>query len=224
MAKYFWKARRQTMPQEEDNSRPAKAHQREHTRTRKLLCNGKFYVRRICLALNSVLKPCAPPESNIIVDCEAWTRHLSREVALKDRRFNFSSAGVVREQANGGATLESYFDSHNCANCYAQTSFLFCEKCTSHPQSLHSNVMFRVAEAERRCTFLSDKCSSCAGKCGSQVVHAAQLIGIGRSGHDGHGGVQCTSLDCPVYFARRRAATQLRQATLMRDALVSRSF
>lgn len=211
IAKQFWKKRgnepavlrRPQLAQKQADSLLKRNRQ-------KYILNGRFYVNRIAKALDSILKLCGHG-NGIVVDCHTWTKRLAQEVVIRNRRFNFGALpGSLQHVAHQGATLDSYFESHNCANCFAQTSLLFCEECRYHPQSLHANVMLRLANAQRSAALLASRCSACADCCASRAV--------GDGGSD-FGGMRCSSLDCPVLYARCRAFDQLRFASLSSAAL-----
>ena len=210
IAKQFWKERgnEPTAPQRRLSAQKQSDSSQKSFR-QKYILNGRFYVNRITKALDSILKLCGQG-NGIVVDCNAWTRRLAQEVVIRNRRFNFGASSEQLHGTHQGATLDSYFESHNCANCFAQTSLLFCEECRSHPQSLRANVMLRLANSERSAALLASRCSACADYRASTT--------IGDHGTE-FGGMRCSSLDCPALYARRRALNQLRFASLSSSAL-----
>jgi len=222
MAKAYWKShggRPSHGPAPSARKKKESAQSRAARMRQKYVLNGRFYVNRISKALDSILKLCG--NENNTVDCEAWTRYLDRSLAARHRRFNFAAFGrtLNGQNTHHGSTLESYFESHNCANCFAQTSDLFCSDCLAHPQSLRVNVTNRLSTTQRKAQQIAARCCACTGAEPPRFVDPGQLVGKFASGPGDTGSGMCTSLDCPALYARRRTAVQLRLATLTARAL-----
>jgi DNA polymerase zeta len=179
----------------------------------KYIPNGLFYVRRINQALDSILRLCKN------TDCYEWTKNLGRQVATRNRRFNLNALQqAARTAGNPTGTIDGWAHTLDCANCFRKTNNLFCDECLEDEQALHANAMYRLSQAQNVAALRAAQCSACAERGAPRVVEEMHLVGAQRSFACG-GGVLCVSLDCPAYYARLRAAAQLRFAALASSGL-----
>lgn len=98
--------------------------------------------------------------------------------------------------AGGSSTIDRYYLSRHCAVCDDLTRVAepLCEKCRSQPQMAAAVLGARTARIERQHAHLVRLCLHCGG-------------GGGRNAE--HGGIVCDSLECGLYYERRKVAHEL---------------
>ncbi len=115
--------------------------------------------------------------------------------------------------------MEHYYLSRHCAVCDELTlpSQPLCERCVAAPQLSAAALLARVARLERQHTHVVRMCLHCGG--GGEVC-TANMEGIGGEKVVADGGVVCESLDCGVFFERRKLSHELRAMSAMADESV----
>eukprot|EP00850_Spirogloea_muscicola_P022205 SM000282S10608 [mRNA] locus=s282:114607:126097:- [translate_table: standard] len=98
--------------------------------------------------------------------------------------------------ARAKSTIDQYYLSRRCATCAELTraSQQVCSSCRSEPQIVAAILTGRAAKLEREYAHLAALCKHCGGWAGSV------------------GGVACISLDCRVFFERKKTHSEF-QAT-----------
>eukprot|EP00850_Spirogloea_muscicola_P013421 SM000091S24579 [mRNA] locus=s91:158707:170125:- [translate_table: standard] len=98
--------------------------------------------------------------------------------------------------ARAKSTIDQYYLSRRCATCAELTraSQQVCSSCRSEPQIVAAILAGRAAKLEREYAHLAALCKHCGGGAGSV------------------GGVACISLDCRVFFERKKTQSEF-QAT-----------
>ena len=98
--------------------------------------------------------------------------------------------------AGGLSTIDSYYLSRHCAVCDALTRVdqPLCEKCLGEPQMAVGVLGSRTARLERQHQQLVRLCLHCGG---------------GGGGDPLGGGVVCESLDCGVFYERKKSWREL---------------
>ena len=149
--------------------------------------------------------------------------------------------GTGAGRGNGGATIDAHFNSRKCAACGELTrpNKVACSACASTPSAAAATATVfgrRAAALESAAHRISAVCVSCQG-CGGATgcplprtrprntdaddrttPDGGVLINAGRRGV--WGSVECESLDCPVYFERRRVEQERADAEATFEAFV----
>jgi DNA polymerase zeta len=105
------------------------------------------------------------------------------------------SAAPAAAVAARGAGIDAYFSSRHCIACDSLTkpNAPLCDRCRhDRPQAAAATLQARVAVLRRRHAALVRLCLHCGG-------------GGGDAAACGPGGVVCDSLDCGVFYERRKA-------------------
>ena len=119
-----------------------------------------------------------------------------------------SNTGVInyaKAAAIGGLTIERFYLSRHCAVCDELThaSKPLCEKCLSEPQIAAAVLGARCNRLGRQYAHLVRVCGACGGGGGNNVEE---------------GGIVCDSLDCGVFFERRKVWQEMTAATALAEA------
>jgi DNA polymerase zeta len=112
-------------------------------------------------------------------------------------------------RGGGAATIDTFYLSRHCAVCDGLTlrDRPLCDDCLARPQLAAAVLAARWNRLERQHVQLARVCVGCGGG------------GSGGGGHAaGQGGVVCDSLDCGVYFERRKVWFELRAARALAEA------
>ena len=90
-----------------------------------------------------------------------------------------------------GATIDGYYLSRHCAVCGELTKppRVVCDDCGDSPMA-SATLAWRAARLEHRAAAMAAICAGCGGG-------------------GGGGDIECDSLDCPVYFERRKVDAEL---------------
>jgi len=134
-------------------------------------------------------------------DVPAWLRELPAATRARYQPFGGAGNGAGAGAGAGAArTMDAYLISRHCAVCGELTSSarVVCEGCAAAPPMAVAALGWRAARLERVAHGLHAVCASCGG--------------------GGGGGVECVSLDCPVYFERRKLHFELEGAKSYFDA------
>ncbi len=134
-------------------------------------------------------------------DARAWFAEMPRpRRAPAPRRAGALGGGGGGGGGGAGATLERFYLSRHCAACDALTRAhaLLCAACAAAPQLAAATLASRAGRLGARHAALARLCGECGG---------------GGGGLAAEGGVVCDSIDCGVFFERRRTAHELRAAT-----------
>lgn len=135
--------------------------------------------------------------------------------------------------------IEQHFLSSHCAVCDEQTlpSHPLCPRCVGNPRHVVAVLMARTARLERQHAHMVRMCLHCGGGGGGeksgvpgggrvamgsseQISRRYGQVSTGETGQDslaavasglcaGAGNVVCESLDCGVYFERRKLVSEL---------------
>jgi DNA polymerase zeta len=112
---------------------------------------------------------------------------------------------VPSAAAGGSHTIDSYYLSQHCAACDGLTRAgePLCGACRAAPQAAGALLLSRAARLERQSQALVRLCLHCGGGGGGGGGEPPAAGGWGEE--VGDGGVACDSLDCGVFFERRKA-------------------
>ena len=132
-------------------------------------------------------------------DVGAWYRELPpppREPPTKRLLANPHAATSSKQ------TVDAYYLSSHCAVCGEMTTGtrVVCAACEDEPATTTATLRARAAEAETRAEHLAATCRTCGG-CGGGVGVGSSAAGDGGRGNEA---IECRSLDCPVYYERRK--------------------
>lgn len=114
--------------------------------------------------------------------------------------LNYSKAA-----AGSALTIERFYLSRHCAVCDELThaSKPLCEKCLEDPQIAAAVLAARCNRLGRQYSHLVRVCGACGGGGGANIEE---------------GGIVCDSLDCGVFFERRKVWQELTAATALGEA------
>lgn len=106
------------------------------------------------------------------------------------------------------ATIDRYYLSRHCAVCDDLTHATkpLCERCTGQPQLAAAVLAARWGRLERQHAQVVRLCAHCGG-------------GGGRAAAEG--GIVCDSLDCGLYYERRKLAAELAAVAALAEAGLS---
>ncbi len=129
-------------------------------------------------------------------DARAWFAEMPRPRRAPAPRRAGALAGAG---AGAGATLERFYLSRHCAACDALTRVHapLCAACAAAPQLAAATLAARAGRLGARHAALARLCGECGG---------------GGGGLAAEGGVVCDSINCGVFFERRRTAHEVRAA------------
>lgn len=192
-----------------------------------LRLNDKYYcTKQIVPALHRCL-------SLVGADVHAWLAQLPPPPRATPAK-RFAATGAVQlfggmggvgggGGGGGGTTIDSFYLSRHCAVCGELTTStrVVCEGCAAAPPMAAVVLAWRAARLEQSAQRLAAVCVNCGGGgggvgCGGGQAggrgggHGGGSGGGGGGGGDvggmgvGGGSVECVSLDCPVYFERRK--------------------
>eukprot|EP00898_Chlorokybus_atmophyticus_P008072 jgi/Chlat1/8266/Chrsp78S07693 len=144
-------------------------------------------------------------------DVRAWYNNMPRAMraaptkrlastAFLDNYTNMDNNNNHSNKRGGGergATIDHFYLSRHCAVCgeVASGGQLVCSKCAAEPHVTMTTLTRRAAELEQRYAATVTVCAHCGGADGR---HAGRIV--------------CDSLDCGVYFLRRKLVGEARTA------------
>lgn len=110
-----------------------------------------------------------------------------------------------KRQFDRTATIDTFYLSRHCVCCDGLTRINdpLCESCKNDPQIVAAVLPARVNRSERQYVNMVRLCSACGG-------------GGGLPSPDG--GIVCASLDCGIYFERRKVWHELQTARAVANA------
>jgi hypothetical protein len=182
-------------------------------------------------------------------DVSAWLREPAALASANDfakRAFAaplaspFGSSSVfenARKHQSARRNIDQFFLSVRCAVCGELTEAprIVCVACASSPGAAAATLAWRAAALERDAAKLARVCLGCGGGGGAVTPAGFAFRGCGEfiSGGDpgkGHarevslsvGAVECVSLDCALFYRRRKTETELRAAAAHVDAAFQR--
>ena len=163
-----------------------------------------YIKKQIIPALDRVL-------SLVGADCRRWFRGMSkvdRSLPQKRTLAGFAIGGPLGgcESSSGpSGTIEAYFLSRHCAVCDGETAVnqTVCHACSANPQATVAMLEARAAALERAAGKAMAVCHACGGGGGS------------ASGLDN---MVCVSLDCALFFERRKLEHEFSTARALADA------
>lgn len=129
---------------------------------------------------------------------------------------------MTRGGARSRGTIDRYYLSRHCAVCDGLTSAArpLCDECIAQPDRAIATLAIRVARLERQHARLVRICAACGG--GGASDASLRMLGAGGSARGPLlvpcGGVACESLDCGVYFERRKTGQELAAAQALLGA------
>jgi len=121
-----------------------------------------------------------------------------------------AAAGAL---AGGSRNINSFYLSQHCAACDGLTRMneTLCERCRDAPQLSGALLSARAARLERQHLHLVRLCLHCGGGGGGTGAGGGGGgVGRGLVYEIGDGGVACDSLDCGVFFERRKVRQEAR--------------
>ena len=143
----------------------------------------------------------------------------------------------ARKHQSARRNIDQFFLSVRCAVCGELTEAprIVCVACASSPGAAAATLAWRAAALERDAAKLARVCLGCGGGGGAVTPAGFAFRGCGEfiSGGDpgkGHarevslsvGAVECVSLDCALFYRRRKTETELRAAAAHVDAAFQR--
>jgi DNA polymerase zeta len=182
-------------------------------------------------------------------DVSAWLREPAALASANDfakRAFaaplasTFGSSSPfenARKHQSARRNIDQFFLSVRCAVCGELTEAprIVCVACASSPGAAAATLAWRAAALERDAAKLARVCLGCGGGGGAVTPAGFAFRGCGEfiSGGDpgkGHarevslsvGAVECVSLDCALFYRRRKTETELRAAAAHVDAAFQR--
>lgn len=113
-----------------------------------------------------------------------------------------------RGRMAGGNTIDRFYLSRHCAVCddLTHVNRPICDKCAENRQLVAAVLLARRHRLEKQYMQLVRVCLGCGGGGGNSAFTA----------HDG--GIVCDSLDCGVYFERRKIWYELKAGKMLLDA------
>lgn len=108
-----------------------------------------------------------------------------------------------------GTTIDHYYLSRHCAVCdeLTRVNQSVCDRCAADPQAAAASLIARTSRLERQHRHMARICLHCSG---------------GGSADAPHGGIACDSLDCGVYYERRKLAQELASMSALTSASLAR--
>ena len=172
----------------------------------KLRLHGLYYItKQINPALERAL-------SLVGADVRAWFAELPRPHRMLPQKRPVAALPLGGGGGGGGgATIDRFYLSRHCAVCDELThaNKPLCERCTWEPQLVAAVLPSRLSRGERQYAQLVRVCVGCGGGGGGGGAGAEAAA---------QGGVVCDSLDCGVYFERRKAWHELRAVAALAEA------
>ena len=103
-----------------------------------------------------------------------------------------------------GQTIDRFYLSRHCVCCDGLTMINkpFCTTCEGDPQLVATVLPSRLNRTERQYVHLSRICTACGGSSGGP-----------------QGDIACTSLDCGIYFERRKVYFEVRTARALESVM-----
>lgn len=162
----------------------------------KLRLHALYYItKQIIPAVERVL-------SLVGADVRSWFAEMPRpQRTLPQKRplaaLPLGGEGGKAQRGLGGVTIDRFYQSRHCAVCDELThaSKPLCDRCIREPQLVAAVLPARLSRLEQRYAQLGRVCGACGGGGGSNFDE---------------GRIVCDSLDCGVYFERRKAWFELR--------------
>lgn len=121
-------------------------------------------------------------------------------LALMNGAGASTSGGGEGQHQGGAGTIDRFYLSRHCAVCDALThsSRPLCDECLSNPLLAAAVLSSRWNRLERQHVQLARVCCHCGGSGGRNVDQ---------------GGIICDSLDCGVYYERRKVWQEMTTAS-----------
>ncbi|BDA47990.1 probable DNA polymerase zeta catalytic subunit [Coccomyxa sp. Obi] len=137
------------------------------------------------------------------VDVRGWYTALPRPQRLLPQKRPAAALGLAARGSAAG-TIDAYYLSRHCAVCDGLTHAQrpICEECRMEPQGAAMVLSARAARLAGAQALLVRVCLHCGG-------------GGGRKASEG--GIVCDSLDCGVFFERRKATDEAAAARVLCD-------
>lgn len=169
-----------------------------------LRLHSMYYItKQIIPALERVL-------SLVGADVRSWYaqmpksyRHMPHKRPLMSLPLGRSSAHS--EKAPLGSTIDRFYLSRHCVCCDSLTRVNqpLCPICLADPQLVAAILPARLNRTERQYVHMVRICTTCGGSGGSKEID---------------GNIICRSLDCGVYYERRKKWFELQTARLVVEA------
>jgi DNA polymerase zeta len=177
----------------------------------RLRLHALYYItKQINPALERVL-------SLVGADVKAWFAEMPRPARMLPQKRSAATLGLENSAGQGGrnaqsrrggaTTIDRFYLSRHCAVCDELThaSRPLCERCTREPQLAAGVLSARLNRLERQYVQLLRVCLACGGGGGTLESSCG-------------GRVACDSLDCGVYFERRKVWWELQTAEALATA------
>ena len=202
-----------------------------------LIVNAKYYG-------DKVIAPAMQRLLGLVgADVHAWLREPAT-LTLGHASADFAKRALAAPApaSNARRNIDQFFLSARCALCGELTEAprVVCEACAANPGAAAATLAWRAAALERDSAKLARVCLGCGGGGGAVEDAGFAFRGCGGGGGGGGSGdpgldffartspsldvssragaVECVSLDCDVFFARRKAETELHAAAAHVDA------
>lgn len=167
-------------------------------------------------ALYYITKQIIPAVERVLnlvgADVRAWftelprpRRDLPQKRPLKALPLPESTLTSRRPADRTRTTIDTFYLSRHCAVCddLTRATRPLCDRCLLEPQLAAAVLSARWNRLERQYGRLVTVCCGC---------------GAGGGANAGEGGIVCDSLDCGIYFERRKVWYELRTAVALSDA------
>ncbi|KAI9095522.1 hypothetical protein DFS34DRAFT_662310 [Phlyctochytrium arcticum] len=146
-----------------------------------------------------ITKQIIPPLSRIFTLVGADVENWFLELPKLQRVLEFSPSQGPEQLQTGPAfdrTIDQFYTARHCSICHELSSDAICSDCLTKGQISAAVAVQRLHRKEKRHNELQLVCRSCTG-------HNSPIDGDNT----------CGSLDCPVYYERRKARNAVRVST-----------
>lgn len=145
--------------------------------------------------------------SLIGADVRAWYAQMPKVFRHLPHKRPLSTLPVLSTKETPvprGHTIDRFYLSRHCVCCDGLTMINrpLCTTCEGDPQLVATVLPSRLNRTERQYVHLSRICTACGGSSGGA-----------------HGDISCTSLDCGIYFERRKVYFEVRTARALESVI-----
>ncbi|KAJ3125027.1 DNA polymerase zeta, partial [Nowakowskiella sp. JEL0407] len=154
---------------------------------RSLRINGEYYIRKqIIPPLNRIF--------NIVgIDLSVWFDEMPKRLKSLVFQTPFDLLDTEDSDHNQKGRIDQYYASIHCLTCRKITSNDICPTCLADPLNSSAMISYQIREIETKFNEINRICKSCTGH--SSLCAFEEF--------------ECVSIDCPVYFARWKARSDL---------------
>lgn len=161
--------------------------------------------------------------SLIGVDIKCWYAQMPKIYKHLPHKRPLSSLPVLNMDGSreSGGKIDNFYLSRHCVCCDGLTRVNqpLCEGCRKDPQLVAAIIPSRLNRTERQHTHLVRLCLACGG--GSRLSPTTTGNNSNSDIEDGAGHTVCASLDCGIYFERRKVWFELQVARALDETVHS---